>query len=134
MSFVTITEAAKLVSKSNQTLYRHVKSGKLSRQSDGTFETTELIRVYGSLSSPDTPQSINTTPTPLQRENGLIEVLQQQVTLLQSDLAELRVDVRKERADSKEREVRLMALLEHKIDTPQPDPVEKGGFFGKLFK
>jgi hypothetical protein len=42
MSLVTITEAAELVDKSTQTLYRHIRSGKLSRGSDGLIQTAEL--------------------------------------------------------------------------------------------
>jgi predicted DNA-binding transcriptional regulator AlpA len=35
MAYVTIEEAAKLTGKSTQSLYRHVKQGKVSKNHDG---------------------------------------------------------------------------------------------------
>ena len=48
MAYVTIEEAARLTGKSTQSLYRHVKQGKVSKHHDG-FDTAELMRVYGAL-------------------------------------------------------------------------------------
>ncbi len=52
MSFVTITEAAELVNKSTQTLYRHIKSGKLSRESSGLLRTASKEEITES-TTPD---------------------------------------------------------------------------------
>ena len=41
MAYVTIEEAARLTGKSVQSLYRHVKQGKVSKHHDG-FDTTEF--------------------------------------------------------------------------------------------
>ena len=48
MAYVSIQEAAKLTGKSIQSLYRHVKNGRVSRHNDG-FDIAELMRVYGPL-------------------------------------------------------------------------------------
>ena len=51
MTKVNLSEAANLVSKNRTTIWRHIKSGKLSaeRDRDGLpfVDTSELIRVYG---------------------------------------------------------------------------------------
>jgi len=53
MTFVTITEAAKLVRRSRRTLYRDIDKGRLSKTvaHDGAaaIDTAELLRVYGML-------------------------------------------------------------------------------------
>jgi len=43
MSIVTVTKAIKLTGKSHATIYRHIKSGKLSKSPDGGIDTAELI-------------------------------------------------------------------------------------------
>ncbi|MDB5841164.1 MAG: hypothetical protein JWQ23_3116 [Herminiimonas sp.] len=59
MAFVTITEAAKLVRRSRRTLYRDIDSGRLSktlnRDGTATIDTSELLRVYGTLHKEDEP-------------------------------------------------------------------------------
>jgi hypothetical protein len=136
MALVTITQAAKLAGISKQTLYRHVKTGRVSRRSDSMLDTTELIRIYGELKQVDAVTS-NKTPRPLLRtDTNESDALRGHIETLQKDLLEIKQQMEQHRIDSVDREKRLMALLEHKIDTPQTvtNPVEAGGFFGKLFK
>lgn len=56
MSLHTVTEAAKLAGVTRRTIYRYIKQGKLSATvtgSDNTvIDTSELLRVFGSLSQP----------------------------------------------------------------------------------
>jgi len=53
MSIVSISEAARLVNKCRQTIYKHIRQGKLSTSTcvDGSkgLDISELIRVYGVL-------------------------------------------------------------------------------------
>jgi hypothetical protein len=53
MAKVNLSEASKLVGKNRTTIWRHVRSGKLSaeRDQDGLpfVDTSELLRVYGEL-------------------------------------------------------------------------------------
>ncbi|GFO75992.1 hypothetical protein BPLS_P3529 [Bathymodiolus platifrons methanotrophic gill symbiont] len=126
-----MTEASRLIEKSKQTLYRHVSSGRVSRNSDGFLDTAELIRVYGDLKQNTTSKVTKTSVPVVQVERSHIEWLEKQVD-------GLREDIKQVREDSLAREIRLMALLEHKIDTIQSEtssdkPVIRG-VFSKLFK
>ena len=60
MAVHTVTEAAKLAGVTRRTIYRYIKQGKLSAVvtgSDATqIETSELLRVFGSLSQEKEPQ------------------------------------------------------------------------------
>ncbi|GFO76061.1 hypothetical protein BPLS_P3631 [Bathymodiolus platifrons methanotrophic gill symbiont] len=131
MALVTMTEASRLIGKSKQTLYRHVSSGRVSRNSDGFLDTAELIRVYGELKQNTTSKVTKTSMPVVQVERSHIEWLEKQVDGLRDDIKQVR-------DDSLAREIRLMALLEHKIDTTQSEtssdkPVIRG-LFSKLFK
>ncbi|WP_221901089.1 hypothetical protein [Bathymodiolus platifrons methanotrophic gill symbiont] len=131
MVLVTMTEASRLIGKSKQTLYRHVSSGRVSRNSDGFLDTAELIRVYGELKQNTTSKVTKTSVPVVQVERSHIEWLEKQVDGLRDDIKQVR-------DDSLAREIRLMALLEHKIDTTQSEtssdePVIRG-LFSKLFK
>jgi len=129
MTFVTISEAAKLADKSTQTIYRHIKSGKLSRESNGTIQTAELIRVYGELKPIE-----NHAPTPSyniiqHNEIDVITLLKQQIDKLESDLQALKSESLERERQGIEREKRLMALLENKQETKS-----QGSLFDRLFK
>ncbi|GFO73416.1 hypothetical protein BJAS_P4208 [Bathymodiolus japonicus methanotrophic gill symbiont] len=126
-----MTEASRLIGKSKQTLYRHVSSGRVSRNSDGFLDTAELIRVYGELKQNTTSKVTKTSVPVVQVERSHIEWLEKQVDGLRDDIKQVR-------DDSLAREIRLMALLEHKIDTTQSEtssdrPVIRR-VFSKLFK
>jgi|LWDU01.1.fsa_nt_gi hypothetical protein len=135
MSLVTVTQAIVLSGKSPSTFYRHLKTGKVSKASDGSgrIDTTELLRVYGELQPPP-----NRTSAPLPIVNvGLSqenEWLKRQVEQLQQDMRDLKSEslnretagIERERAGV-EREKRLVALLEHKKESDS-------GIFSKLFK
>ena len=58
MASHTVTEAAKLAGVTRRTIYRHISTGKLSATvtSEGhtQIDTSELLRVYGALSQPET--------------------------------------------------------------------------------
>lgn len=115
---VTIQKAIELTGVSRSTIQRHLKSGKLSRTDKG-IDTSELIRVYGAL------KSLSESVTVSQSDNAVSEReqwLMSQIEQLQKDLKELK-------AESLEREKRLMALLEH-----QAGAEKSGGLFGRLFK
>ncbi|GFO73380.1 hypothetical protein BJAS_P4151 [Bathymodiolus japonicus methanotrophic gill symbiont] len=126
-----MTEASRLIGKSKQTLYRHVSSGRVSRNSDGFLDTAELIRVYGELKQNTTSKVTKTSVPVVQVERSHIEWLEKQVDGLMDDIKQVR-------DDSLTREIRLMALLEHKFDTTQSEtssdePVIRV-VFSKLFK
>ena len=123
MAIVTITEAAKLSGKSTQTLYRHIKAGKLSKHSSGGIDTAELIRCYGELSQPAPVQdAVTSHAVRVQNDSDVISILQNEIDYLKKEALE-----REQQAI--EREKRLMALLEHQAGKPAAG----SGFFGGLF-
>lgn len=137
MTLVSITEAAELVDKSTQTLYRHIKSGKLSRESNGQIQTAELIRVYGELKQHEKQNKLSSNDKLQSDNDSVVTLLQQQINRLEKDLQDLKTESlerekqaieREERAA--EREKRLMALLENQSGRGSSG----GGLFGKLFK
>ena len=120
MAYFTIEEAARLTGKSTQTLYRHVKKGKVSRSHDG-FETSELMRVYGAL------RNLSDTTVNFEKvsnESGLeLSMLKRENELLRSNIEELRTDKHK---------------LQETIDYFQrqlsaPVQATEKSFFSKLF-
>ena len=122
MAFVSVSEAAILVGKSNPTIYRHIKAGTLSRNSNGTIDTAELLRVYGSFVTNKNQDETSILLTETESDNQ--KWLKSQIEKLQNDLKELK-------AESLARENRLMALLEDKRDrTDAPTPKS---FLGKIF-
>ncbi|GFO73210.1 hypothetical protein BJAS_P3888 [Bathymodiolus japonicus methanotrophic gill symbiont] len=87
--------------------------------------------MYGELKQNTTSKVTKTSVPVVQVERSHIEWLEKQVD-------GLREDIKQVRDDSLTREIRLMALLEHKIDTTQSetsaDKTVIRGVFSKLFK
>jgi hypothetical protein len=134
---ISVKEAAQLTKKSEVTLYRHIKQGKLSREASGKIQVSELIRVYGLLHDTTENQPINNT---LQKnDSDVISVLQQQINDLKHDLSVLKAEslerekqaIEREQRAAKERD-RLFNLLESQQKT-EPK-LNNGGLFSKLFK
>ena len=75
----TVSQAAILVGKNRRTLYRHIKSGRLSYEigNDGNqlIDTSELIRVYGSVTLPETAVSQPVTEQMSQGETANVTTL-----------------------------------------------------------
>lgn len=87
MASHSVTEAAKLAGVTRRTIYRHIKSGRLSASvtgSDNTvIETSELLRVYGVLSQPE-PEVVST---------GSQETPPEYVTLLLAEMSQLKEQI-----------------------------------------
>ena len=120
MAYVTIEEAAKLTGKSVQSLYRHVKQGKVSKHHDG-FDTAELMRVYGALRNlSDTTINFDKVSNESEVE---LSMLKRENELLRGNIEELRTDKHK---------------LQETIDYFQrqlsaPVQATEKSFFSKLF-
>ncbi len=112
MALVTVIEAAELTGKSRQTIYRHIKEGKLSKTVSGKLETAELLRLYGELLSGITA-TCNSQNIKIFPHETDIAWFKLQIEKLQNDLKELK-------AESLERECRLMALLEKQFGVSPP--------------
>ena len=91
MAQVAIKQAMSLTGKSDSTLRRDMRAGKVSYTKDDKgkvqFDTAELARAYGELNIPDTPteQSMNGHDIPVDRDKIII-LLENQVTDLKSQL------------------------------------------------
>jgi hypothetical protein len=148
MALVTITEAAKLVRRSRGTLYRDIDRGRLSKTvaPDGatTIDTSELLRVYGTLhkaddaaeetagisSIDDFEELVDTWEPghpPLRRsagmpgENARLQILEQKVKSLEHVLAveatlrKVKDEVTTELRARLEDKDRVIKILENKV-------------------
>ncbi len=129
MSVVTIKSAAVMVGLTQQTLYRAIKSGKLSKTYDNKgIDTSELVRVYGTIDG--VAKEILTVKTNIKNPSNTqledkIKVLEKMINGLETD---------KEQAI--QREQRLLTIIESKLlvdgNTKSTiQPISK--IFSKLF-
>ena len=98
MSKLTLTEAVKVISVSQATLYRDLKKGKVSFETDGKdrrlIDVSELERVYGELKTPeqsgkgsenpaetfiDTSQNVSLTNNDNQKKIAVLETQVQEL-------------------------------------------------------
>lgn len=80
MAKLNLSQAAKATGKNRTTIWRHVKSGKLSseRDIDGMpfIDTSELLRVYGELKSIATPKDTSVQHRATPSYEDLIAVIE----------------------------------------------------------
>ena len=123
MAWHSVKEAVILTNKSRRTLYRYMAEGRLSYRigddGDRQLETSELIRVFGSINQSGTEKKeIGTVPSGT--NNELLAQLVMEVKRLQ----DLTKSQSKELADIKQ-ELKNRPLLEHKpVQTIQPPSPE----------
>ncbi|MBB2412808.1 helix-turn-helix domain-containing protein [Escherichia sp. 14.0985] len=131
MARVSISEAARLASVSRPTIYKLLKSGELSYssvvkhgKSVKVIDTTELIRVFGSLAfdSGRDHAVVKFDDQPTGVNSDFLQDLQHQVALLQAENVGLKdaVNARDEHINSLRQ---AMQLLEHKQGTADPQHV-----------
>src|SRR5262249_38487132 len=113
MAKLTISDAARVAGVSRVTLHRYIKAGKLSRSTDGTIDTAELLRI-GLVLQPDTVlQGYNLQHDVTPSETPSVTApdsatLQQLLTVLQRELDA--AHAREEAA--REREALLLQMLQ----------------------
>ena len=107
MANLTKTDAARSIGVSRSTLYSYIKTGRISACSDGTIDTSELLRAGFTLQTPDSQESvqIERTRTPTTPDTSHLSTL---VETLQRELAESK---EREQAAQVEKS-RLLGLLE----------------------
>jgi hypothetical protein len=93
MARLSITEAARVAGVARSTLYRAIRDGRLSREPDGTIDTSELLRVGFTLqhaTSDATPHSVSAlhgaTPGGDVASTPAIEHLERLVATLEREL------------------------------------------------
>jgi hypothetical protein len=125
MPIVSRKEAMKLTGKSHATIYRHLRSGKLSKNSDGGIDTSELLRVYGPFVSTDTNDThIDTEPSvvemyQLEKSDTETKMLKDQIEMLKSQLTDTKIQLER----SQQKEDKLFNLLENRLPAPNEDSV-----------
>ena len=134
MALLTISEAARVAGVSRVTLHRYIKAGKLSRNSDGTIDTAELLRagfvlhhatpVYAPPVSPLIPPATSAETPPVTAPDPA--TLQQLITLLQRELEA--AHAREEAARERETQLlQMLAQMQHQnqrlLDMPRTLPV-----------
>ncbi|EPR9027031.1 entry exclusion protein 1 [Enterobacter asburiae] len=142
MALHSVTEAAKMAGVTRRTIYRYLKSGKLSAAvtNDDTtqIETSELLRVFGSLSQPEaeevSTESQGNEPEYVTRlldeMSRLREIIESQQTLLLEDKQS-----REQQNAERQQQSELIEQLQRERDALSQalDAERKKGFWKKLF-
>ncbi|MDI2113949.1 hypothetical protein [Commensalibacter nepenthis] len=151
MPIVSISEAARLTGKSRQTLHRHIVTGRLSKcnsdKNEIGIDTSELLRVYGSIKDYNVTDVINkqklhditdnvthNVTDKIQTKNR-VEELEKELAILKVkvDEQEKRIEAKQETIDSLKT---ALKLLEHRQEKKEaiyskevqitPEPPENG--------
>lgn len=141
-----VTEAAKIYHIARTTIYKKIKDGKLSVDTDKRIDLSEMMRVFGAI--PPVQLQTKTVVEPVAVQSDEIKVLQEKIASLEKALAVAIADNKKleaennllksqalEKADADKAwlkqlvDANQLKLLEHK-----PSPPPKNGLFNKLVK
>lgn len=118
---ITVSDAARQFSISRTSIYKALKKGTLSKDSDGKVDVSDIIRVFGERQPERQSEQSETL------ENALVKELRQQISSLQHQLS-----------DSRDREFWLrqqivdlqQKRLEYSNDRPAPP---KKGLLSRIF-
>ena len=129
MSIVTVTKAIELTGKSHATIYRHIKSGKLSKSPAGGIDIAELIRVYGefppmtpSEDKKETPKSIKLNINEMyqqEKSDTKIQHLEEQLETLKSQLSKTESQLER----SQQQEDKFLQIIQNRLPPPDEDSV-----------
>lgn len=134
-SKLTISEVATLYKKSRATIYKDIKNGDLSRDSDGLIDFSELLRAYGEPNKPKTSKRIpihsiqnkNTHEYSSEYNENTVQELKNQIQFLKQQLE--KAEDREQKANA--RIDTLLTLIEMKKpvqDSPTPsEPLSEQG-------
>jgi len=142
MALHSVTEAAKMAGVTRRTIYRYLKSGKLSAAVTGDdntqIETSELLRVFGSLSQPEAEEvstesqgnELEYVTRLLDEMSKLRDIIESQQTLLLEDKQS-----REQQKAERQQQSELIEQLQRERDALSQalDAERKKGFWKKLF-
>lgn len=151
MTKLNLSEAARAAGITRATLYRHIKKGKLSKESDHEgnplIDVSELMRVYPELNldaAKDTGgEHISTLSNDAEQSTPGTPLLQLQLEQMERERDTERE--RRQQAEARERETkeemqRLIGIIEtqsKQLVAPKEDvttqPLARRGFWGRLF-
>lgn len=101
MARISINKASQDFNISRNTIYKHIKQGKITKDSDGKLDTSDLIRLYGShvttqQQSTIVDSDLYTTNEQLKQENQqlkqLLAINEMLVNQLQQQIQDLKQD------------------------------------------
>lgn len=129
MARISINKASLDFNISRNTLYKHIKQGKITKDADGKLDTSDLIRLYGS--HVNSEQSFTGVDN---EEFTTIEQLKSEITQLKQLLAvnEMMVNqLQRQVEDLKEDKQQLFSeMVQRRIETEASNK----GFLRKFFK
>lgn len=129
MSRINISQASKKFNVSRNTLYKKIKSGQLTKDTEGLVDTIDLMRLFGSHVTSQSPSTVSDSQfdqevTQYQHREQL---LQKQVEQLQLQVASLEKQLQYVQANEAWLKQQLdQKLIEHKNS-------DKKGILGRLF-
>lgn len=132
MARISINKASQDFHISRNTLYKHIKQGKISKDADGKLDTSDLIRLYGThVSSQQESTPINSSQS---SDIVLIDQLKSENEQLKQHIAvnEMRINELKQQLEYvKQNEAWLKEQLDQK--RIEHNDSKKKGLFNKLF-
>ena len=135
MAEVSVSKAARMTGKGRSTIQRHIKEGKLSTSKDASgnpvIDTSELLRVYGSLNADeaDKPDSTRQTDTAEPDQTAVIETLREELRAAR----EREEWLKKQIEQGQERYAQLENRMLPQGGEPGPGEAPQKGFFKRLF-
>ena len=129
MSRINISQASKKFNVSRNTLYKYIKSGKLTKDSEGLVDTLDLIRLFSSHVTSQSPstQDDSQFDQEVTQYHHREQLLQKQVEQLQLQVASLEKQLEYVQAN----EVWLKQQLDQKLIEHKNN--EKKTLLGRLF-
>lgn len=122
MKSLSVIELAKLYGMNRQSIYKRIKKGDLTKNSDGKIDFAEAIRVFG---EPSQRSNQNVTLQSQATKNETESyVLRQQVDMLQKqlELAQEREQFQREQLQAKDDQIFSLQLL---LGAPKPQQAEQ---------
>ncbi|MFU8928214.1 plasmid replication DNA-binding protein [Acinetobacter puyangensis] len=112
MKSLSVIELADLYKLNRQTIYKRIKKGDLSKNSDGKIDLSEAIRVFGEPSNYNKPDVALLQSTAVQKETE-VDILKQQVDILkkQVELAHEREIFQREQLAAKDNQIEAIQRL-----------------------
>ncbi|HHA1672676.1 TPA: entry exclusion protein 1 [Enterobacter roggenkampii] len=142
MAWHTVQDALKLTGKSRSQLYRDMAKGLVSyrtgKNNRREFETSELIRAYGELRTPETPKRHNKGQSEngsIREENPQLEAIKQKLDALQETVTlmlEDKIARETEKRVQEEERNQLQAEISRLTDALAQE--KKRGFWSRLFR
>lgn len=126
MKSLSVIELADLYKLNRQTIYKRIKKGDLSKNSDGKIDLSEAIRVFGEPSNYNKPDVALLQSTAVQKETE-VDILKQQVDILkkQLELAHEREIFQREQLAAKDNQIDAIQRLLEAPKTNMPTFIDQ---------